>query len=169
MQQVAVVIPVYQTKLSTSEQISLRQCQRVLGKHPIILVAPEELNTTFMDEYIESYKVVRFPDRYFISPKTYNHLLKISPFGGGNVNPLFITQNAKILEIKSISNGKHCKLKFTEGDGLYISANAWRRGHYSKEFQVNDIVDLVFTMEIDTFTGRNNLILIIEDMKHSSM
>jgi len=80
MQQVAVVIPVYQTKLSTSEQISLRQCQRVLGKHPIILVAPEELNTTFMDEYIESYKVVRFPDRYFISPKTYNHLLVSEAF-----------------------------------------------------------------------------------------
>lgn len=80
MQQVAVVIPVYQTKLSTSEQISLRQCQRVLGKHPIILVAPEELNTTFMDEYIESYKVLRFPDRYFISPKTYNHLLVSEAF-----------------------------------------------------------------------------------------
>jgi single-stranded-DNA-specific exonuclease len=118
------------------------------------------------EKIIEVDSKIQFHD---LNQKTYNHLLKISPFGGGNVNPLFITQNAKILEIKSISNGKHCKLKFTDGDGLYISANAWRRGHYSKEFQVNDIVDLVFTMEIDTFTGRNNLILIIEDMKHSSM
>jgi single-stranded-DNA-specific exonuclease len=118
------------------------------------------------EKIIEVDSKIQFHD---LNQKTYNHLLKISPFGGGNVNPLFVTQNAKILEIKSISNGKHCKLKFTDGDGLYISANAWRRGHYSKEFQVNDIVDLVFTMEIDTFTGRNNLILIIEDMKHSSM
>lgn len=101
--------------------------------------------------------------------KTYNHLLKISPFGGGNVNPLFITKNVKISEVKSISNGKHCKLKFTDGDGLYISANAWRRGHYSKEFKANDLVDIVFTMEIDTFTGKNNLVLIIEDMKHSTV
>jgi hypothetical protein len=80
MQQVAVVIPVYQTKLSTSEQISLRQCQKVLGKHPIILVAPEGLNTAFMDEYLQTYKVVRFPDRFFISPKTYNHLLVSEAF-----------------------------------------------------------------------------------------
>jgi Protein of unknown function (DUF5672) len=80
MQQVAVVIPVYQTKLSKSEQISLRQCQKILGKHPIILVAPEGLNTAFMDEYLQTYKVVRFPDRFFISPKTYNHLLVSEAF-----------------------------------------------------------------------------------------
>lgn len=80
MQQVAVVIPVYQAKLSTNEQMSLRQCQKVLGKHPIIIVAPDELNTEFLDAYIQTYKVVRFPAKYFMSPKTYNHLLVSEAF-----------------------------------------------------------------------------------------
>ncbi len=80
MQQVAIVIPIYQTKLSANEQISLRQCQRVLGKYPIILIAPKELNTDFIADYIDSYTVIRFPESYFLSPKTYNHLLVSTEF-----------------------------------------------------------------------------------------
>jgi hypothetical protein len=80
MQQVAIVIPIYQTKLTENEQISLRQCQRVLGKYPIILIAPKELNTDFIADYIDSYTVIRFPESYFLSPKTYNHLLVSTEF-----------------------------------------------------------------------------------------
>ena len=75
MQQVAVVIPVYQRNLAESEQISLQQCQRVLGNYPICIVAPENLDTDFIATYIDHYTVIRFPDTYFLSPKTYNHLL----------------------------------------------------------------------------------------------
>jgi hypothetical protein len=75
MQQVAVVIPIYQTTLSETEQISLRQCNRVLGKYPIIVIAPEHLNTDFLAAFLDAYTVISFPASYFKSPKTYNHLL----------------------------------------------------------------------------------------------
>jgi hypothetical protein len=75
MQQVAVVIPVYQTILSETEQISLRQCNRILGKYPIIIIAPEDLNTDFLAAYLDTYTVIPFEASYFKSPKTYNHLL----------------------------------------------------------------------------------------------
>jgi hypothetical protein len=80
MQQVAIIIPVYQATLSKNEQISLRQCQQILGKHPIIIVAPHKLNTDFLAEYIDAYTVIKFPDTYFLSPKTYNHLLVSETF-----------------------------------------------------------------------------------------
>jgi hypothetical protein len=75
MQQVAIVIPVYQGILSETERISLRQCQRILGKYPIYIIAPENLETQFISDYFENYNVVRFSDKYFKSPKTYNHLM----------------------------------------------------------------------------------------------
>lgn len=75
MQQVAVVIPVYQPTLSETEQISLRQCNRVLGNYPIVIIAPENLNTDFLAAYLDSYTVITFPASYFNSTKTYNHLL----------------------------------------------------------------------------------------------
>jgi hypothetical protein len=80
MQQVAIVIPIYQTRLTENEQSSLRQCQRVLGKYPIVIIAPNELNTDFIADYIVSYTVIRFPDSYFLSPKTYNQLLVSEEF-----------------------------------------------------------------------------------------
>jgi hypothetical protein len=75
MQKVAIVIPVYQTTLSETEQISLRQCQQVLGKYPILIAAPSSLNTDFLARFIPDFHVIRFPDTYFKSTKTYNHLL----------------------------------------------------------------------------------------------
>lgn len=75
MQQVAIVIPVYQGTLSETERISLRQCQRILGKYPIYIIAPENLDTHFISDYIENYNVIRFSENYFLSPKTYNHLM----------------------------------------------------------------------------------------------
>jgi len=80
MQQVAIVIPVYQGTLSETEKISLRQCQRVLGQHPIIIICPENLDTNFISDHIEAYSVIRFPTNYFLSPKTYNHLLVSESF-----------------------------------------------------------------------------------------
>lgn len=75
MKKVAVIIPIYQTKLSPQEELSLRQCLSVLSKHPIIFAAPETLDTSFLSSYSISPKTIRFKDEYFRSTKTYNRLL----------------------------------------------------------------------------------------------
>ena len=98
--------------------------------------------------------------------KTYNHLLRLAPFGAENPNPLFFTKGIKISDLKPLSQGKHLKIKFTDGKS-WISANAWRRGYLIDSFKLEDVVDVVYTLEIDTFSGKNSLVLIIEDIKHS--
>ncbi len=75
MEKVAVVIPLYKSTLSKQEELSLLQCLRILGKHPIIFVTPESLNTSFLSAYDIRIQAIRFKDEYFKSTKTYNKLL----------------------------------------------------------------------------------------------
>jgi single-stranded-DNA-specific exonuclease len=100
--------------------------------------------------------------------KTYSELTKISPFGSMNNNPIFVTRNLFIHEIKSLSGGKHAKIKFNNGEKIWVSANAWRKGHWCEEFKVGDKVDVVYTLDIDTWGGNYNLTMLLEDMKPST-
>jgi hypothetical protein len=79
MQQVAVLIPVYQQTLNELEQKSLAQCQKILGKHPIIFVAPEGLNPDYFQE-VPEHKVIYFDPSYFKNTSTYNQLLVSTNF-----------------------------------------------------------------------------------------
>jgi hypothetical protein len=80
MEKVAVIIPLYKSQLSRCEEISLRQGLTVLGKHPILFVAPQSLDLAFLQTYLDQIEVLRFDDKYFKSPKTYNKLLTITSF-----------------------------------------------------------------------------------------
>lgn len=75
MEKVAVVIPIYKEKLSALEEQSLRQCLSILGKHPIIFVAPQLLDLTFLTQWKKEINAIRFADEFFQSTKTYNKLL----------------------------------------------------------------------------------------------
>jgi hypothetical protein len=80
MEKVAVIIPLYKTTLNQNEVQSLLQCQRILGKHPIIFVAPDSLNLNFLEKWNIHYSAIRFEDQYFKSPQTYNKLLTSRKF-----------------------------------------------------------------------------------------
>lgn len=100
--------------------------------------------------------------------KNYKELVKLSPFGAVNTNPIFITKNLKIKEIKSLSNGKHIKLKLSDGEDKTINAVGWKKGHLKEILSSDDSVDIVYTIDLDTYSGYNNLLLILEDIKKSN-
>lgn len=72
---VAVVIPIYKEELNEFEKISLAQCRKILGKYPLVFVAPEGKNFSYFEQ---SDFVAQFPTKFFQSTKTYNKLL-LSP------------------------------------------------------------------------------------------
>lgn len=80
MEKVAIVIPIYKSQLNPEEEISLLQCMKVLGKHPIRFVAPASLDLSFLSTWIDEIQSIRFNDDYFKSPKTYNKLLTCQEF-----------------------------------------------------------------------------------------
>lgn len=69
---VAVVIPVYKEELTELEKISLAQCRKVLGKYPLIFVAPEGKNFSY---FAPGNGMVHFPTQFFQSVQTYNRLM----------------------------------------------------------------------------------------------
>lgn len=76
---VTVVIPVYKVNLSLTEQLSLKQCIKLLGDFDIVFVHPESLDvsTINFDGRISSEK---FPDHYFKSVFGYNRLMLTASF-----------------------------------------------------------------------------------------
>ena len=80
MEKVAVVIPIYKSSLNEYEELSLSQCVSILGKHPLVLVAPQTLDVSFLTKWNTDFEIVRFDDSYFQSTKTYNQLLTNQEF-----------------------------------------------------------------------------------------
>ena len=71
-----VVIPIYKSELNPNEIISLKQCFKILGKHPIIFVAPEKLDVSHYEKILgQKVKTERFDDFYFENISGYNHLM----------------------------------------------------------------------------------------------
>ena len=71
----AVVIPVYKEELDDFEKISLAQVRKVLGKYPIVFVAPEGKNFSYIEP---NDLIAQFPQKFFQNTATYNTLM-LSP------------------------------------------------------------------------------------------
>lgn len=77
---VAVVVPVYKAQLSTHERISLQQCVRILGHHPLILVKPQSLDAGEFTALHPAFQVLSFDDAYFTTVAGYNRLVMSETF-----------------------------------------------------------------------------------------
>ena len=80
LKKVAVIIPFYRATISDYENIALRQCQKVLGTHPIIAIKPQSLTLPEALAQIALTKVVSFEDSYFDNIAGYNRLMLSEEF-----------------------------------------------------------------------------------------
>jgi len=64
-----------------------------------------------------------------------------------------------------MTNGKHAKLKLSNGEKTWITANAWRLGDVCKDLKQGNKVDIVYSLDIDTWSGSNSLVMIVQDIK----
>ena len=74
---VAIIIPIYKEKLDDLEKISLAQVRKVLRYYPIIFVAPEGKNFSYLEL---GDILLQFPPQHFQSVKTYSNLLLLPQF-----------------------------------------------------------------------------------------
>jgi len=75
---VTVVIPIYRSTISNTEDISLRQCAKVLGKYSITFIKPVDLEAGSFLSYFDAARVENFPQHYFDGIEGYNRLM-LSP------------------------------------------------------------------------------------------
>lgn len=74
----AIVIPLYKSRLSPLEEVSVRQCFKILSSYKIIALKPKKLS---LDHYNFNFdEVVSFDDEYFENPAGYNKLMLSASF-----------------------------------------------------------------------------------------
>ena len=66
---VIIIIPVYKDKMNNYEEVSFRQCLKILNKYPITIICPKSLNTRQYTDISKEYNVLLkinlFDDLYF--------------------------------------------------------------------------------------------------------
>lgn len=102
----------------------------------------------------------------------YDAFYKLAPFGMHNPIPIFLVRKLRIIEIKTLGADKnHIKLKLSSeeqiGKPLIINAIGFNFGHIIDQLHRNDIVDLVFRLEVNEWGGNRELQLNIVDIASS--
>lgn len=101
-----------------------------------------------------------------ISVRDVAELKLLEPFGEANKTPLFLLKNLKIYSIRALSEGKHLKLSLKD-DNYWIDAIGFNLGHLSEEYRIGDKVDVVGTLEINQYNGRESIQINMKDIRES--
>ena len=78
--------------------------------------------------------------------------------------PLFLIKNLKIQAIRTLSEGKHIKLKLGI-DNYIIDAIGFNMGNIADKYLIGDKVDVVGSLEINEFGGNENIQINLKDMR----
>lgn len=95
-----------------------------------------------------------------------NDLSKLEPFGEANKMPIFMYKNLRINSIRALSEGKHLKLTLKD-DNLVIEAIGFNMGYLVDEYLLGDKVDVVGSLEINSFNGRESVQINLKDIRKS--
>ena len=94
-------------------------------------------------------------------------LEKLEPYGEANKMPLFMYKNLKVDSIRSLTEGKHMKLTLKTDNNNVIVAMGFNMGHRAEEFLIGDKVDIVGTLEINSFNGLESVQFNLRDIMKS--
>lgn len=90
-------------------------------------------------------------------------LLSLMPFGAGNQEPTFLLRRKKLQDLRAIGDeGTHLSCRI---DG--VKAVGFRFGSLLSQLQQTSNVDLVCRVSVNAWNGREDVQLIIEDMRES--
>ena len=101
-----------------------------------------------------------------INKEMVESLKQLEPFGEANKMPIFLFKNLKIDSIRALSEGKHLKLTLKDNNNI-INAIGFNIGRLADEYRIGDKIDVVGTLEINTFNGVDNLQINIKDIMKS--
>lgn len=91
---------------------------------------------------------------------------KLQPFGEENKVPIFLFRNLKIDSIRAISDGKHLKLSLKYSNG-WIDAIGFNMGELVEQYTIEDKVDVVGFLEINSYNNIEKLQINIKDIRKS--
>lgn len=101
-----------------------------------------------------------------INKEMVESLKLLEPYGEGNKMPIFAFRNLKINSIRALSEGKHIKLTLRDNNNI-INAIGFNLGKIAEDYRIGDKIDVVGTLEINSFNGVDSLQINIKDVMKS--
>lgn len=90
----------------------------------------------------------------------------LEPYGEANKMPLFLIKGLKIKSIRSLSDGKHLKLTLKD-DNYMVNAIGFNMGNLSEKYLLDDKVDIVGNLDINSYNGMESIQIILKDIRKS--
>ena len=162
---------------------AIRSCENILinaGGHPMaagFTVATERIflleerltqlaNGQITEEQLQKeLKIDMEIDFSLLSFNLYQEIQKFSPFGMGNPEPVFISRQVQVVSVSAVgAESKHLKLLLKQGN-IAMQAIAFGMGKRITEVKPDSVIDIVYTIALDTWNGNQKLNLKIKDFK----
>jgi single-stranded-DNA-specific exonuclease len=90
----------------------------------------------------------------------------LEPYGMGNPLPVFSVRGVKVMEHGRVgADGSHLKLRVGKNGAPSLQAMGWGMGDREDDISQSPVVDLAVQLEINTWQDRQNVQLIILDIK----
>jgi len=102
-----------------------------------------------------------------ITPNFYNVLKQFSPFGPGNMNPVFKSEGVRDTGMSRIVGNNHLKLNLAQDENTRygIDGIAFQMGQYHPFIRRKIPFDICYTLEENTFNGKTSIQLNVKDIK----
>lgn len=126
--------------------------------------AAERLNT---DEPTVSVNIDCRADFSELTLECVNTLAAFEPFGTGNEQPYFCTENVLVKRVSALSGGKYVKVLF-EKDGVQLSGISFSMSYDTLPVYVGEYADVAYALEVNEFRGVSSVQLTMEDVRLSS-
>lgn len=105
-----------------------------------------------------------FLERGDITQESVKELEDMAPFGEGNPNPVFGYRALNVSDARTLSGGKHLKLRLADGS-LSTDAVGFSLGELADACPAGEKVDIAFTPEINRWNGSERLQLNLRDVR----
>jgi single-stranded-DNA-specific exonuclease len=96
------------------------------------------------------------------------NLKKMEPFGMGNKEPIFLLRDMQISDVRMVGNGsKHLKLaiKAANSNPKIFDAIGFKLGSEFPNLEKDNLIDVVFNLEEDSWNGNKKIQLKLIDLK----
>ena len=127
----------------------------------------QHANSCNLDEIIPIINIDKQITNKELTVQNVRDLENLEPYGELNKCPMFLFKNLKIDSIRSLTEGKHMKLTLKSENGNMITAMGFNMGYRAEEFLIEDRVDIVGTLEINSFNGMENVQFNLKDIMKS--
>ncbi len=102
-----------------------------------------------------------------ITPSFYSVLKQLSPFGPGNMNPVFMTENVRDTGMSRIVGNNHLKLNLAEDETTRFGFDGigFQMGNMYSLVSRKIPFDICYSIEENNFNGRTNIQLNAKDIR----